>query len=209
MRSLRSAVALASIALPLAVSSTAFAGTSCEAVTGNRVVNCGFETGTFSGWTLVDPGNYSTVDTHSPSSGIYAATLGAEPGSLSQTVTDVSATLYNFSFDMKNEVAKDPNGVPYPGADSFGVSVIDAANNTTVLMSPQHIQQTSTYTTYTFSFVGTGSDTIKFSLDNVPSYYDVDNVTVNAPTPEPSSLALMGTGAIFFAEITRRRFKKA
>ncbi|GAC1419722.1 MAG: hypothetical protein NVSMB62_12790 [Acidobacteriaceae bacterium] len=209
MRSLRSAALFALFALPLAVTSTAFASTSCEAVSGNLVTNCGFETGTFSGWTLVDPGNYSSVDKHNPFTGTYAATLGPEPGSLSQTVTDVFGTLYYFSFNMQNEVAVDANGVPYPGADSFQVSVIDKSNTTTNLFGPNSIPQTNAYASYGFYFVGSGSDTIMFTLNNVPSYYDLDNVSVNAPTPEPSSLALMGTGAIFFAEITRRRFKKA
>lgn len=209
MRSLRSAALFAVFALPLAATSTAFATTSCDAVSGNVVTNCGFETGTFSGWKLVDTGNYSTVDTHHPASGTYAATLGPEPGSLSQTVTDVVGTLYYFSFDMQNEVAVDANGVPFPGPDSFQVSVIDSSNNTTNLFGPSSIPQTNSYANYGFYFTGSGSDTIMFTLNNVPSYYDLDNVTVNAPTPEPSSLALMGTGAVFFAEITRRRFKKA
>lgn len=209
MFSLRSAALLASLALPLAVSSSAFAGTTCEAVSDNLLTNCGFESGTFAGWTLVDPGNYSTVDTHNPSTGAYAATLGPEPGSLSQTVNTVAGTYYNFSFDMQNEIAVDGSGTPYPGPDSFQVLVTDINNNTTSLFGPTPITQTASYMNYAFGFIGSGSDTITFALNNVPSYYDLDNVDVNAPTPEPSSLALMGTGAVFFAEITRRRVKKA
>lgn len=209
MFSLRTAALFASFALPLAVTSTAFAGTSCEAVSGNVVTNCGFETGTFAGWTLVDPNNFSSVDRHNPYTGTYAATLGPEPGTLSQTLTTVAGTFYNFSFYMQNEVAVDPTGTPYPGPDSFQVSVTDASNTTTNLFGPQSIPQTPSYLNYTFSFIGSGSDTITFTMNNVPSYYDIDNVTVNAPTPEPSSLALMGTGAVFFAAITRRHLKKA
>lgn len=213
MRFTRSAVLFASFALPLAVSTSAFADSACDAVAGNLVVNCGFETGDFTGWTLNDPSNYSSVaPLENPHSGLYNAYLGAAPGTLSQTVTDVAGQAYSLSFFLDNEVAVDGNGVPYPGADSFGVSVQEVDNTVVVLLDPASIPQSNTYSQYSFSFVGTGSDTVVFSLNNVPSYYDLDDVTVTpeqAPTPEPSSLALMGTGAIVFAGYTRRKMKKA
>lgn len=209
MRLTRSAALLASLALPLAVTSTALASSSvCDADSGNLVVNCGFETGDFTGWNLNDPSGNSLVDSSQPNSGTYSALLGAEPGTLSQTITDTAGTTYSFSFFMENEVAVDGNGVPYPGPDSFGVSVIDANSNTDVLLSPVSIAQTNGFLPYTFSFVGTGSDTLQFSINNVPSYYNLDDVTVDEQTPEPSSLALMGTGALIFAAITRRSMKK-
>jgi hypothetical protein len=87
--------------------------------------------------------------------------------------------------------------------------VIDTNGDTTTLFPDQSIAQSDAYSLYSFTFVGSGTDTILFSINNVPSYYDLDNVVVNAPTPEPSSLALMGTGALVFAELTRRRVRKA
>jgi hypothetical protein len=208
MRTLvRSAALLASLALPLGLTSSAFA-TSCETTAGNLVTNCGFESGDFTGWTVVDPSNNTYVDSHFPYTGTYSANLGGTPGTLSQTLTDMVGTNYAFSFAMQNEVAVDGNGVPYPGTNTFGVSVIDASNTTNALMSPTSITQTAAYQLYSFNFVGTGSDTIQFDVNNVPSYFNLDNVIVNEATPEPSSLALMGTGALVFAEITRRRMKK-
>jgi hypothetical protein len=205
----RTVVFAAAFALPLAFTVSAHADSSCYALASNLVANCGFETGDFTGWNLNDPSNNSYVDGHNPASGNYAATLGAEPGTLSQTITDVAGQLYDFSFDLQNETAVDQNGVPYPGPDSLGVSVIDTNGDTTTLFPDQSIPQSNTYSLYSFTFVGSGTDTIMFSINNVPSYYDLDNVVVNAPTPEPSSLALMGTGALVFAELTRRRVRKA
>lgn len=209
MRLTRSAVLFASFALPLAVSSNALAAASCDAIAGNVIVNCGFETGDFTGWNLNDSNNYSYVLPENPYTGSYNAYLGAAPGSLSQTFSDVAGAVYSVSFALDNEIAVDQNGVPYPGADSFGVSITDTNGTVTSLLDPMSIPQTSNYNIYNFSFVGTGSDTLNFSLNNIPSYYDLDNVEVNAPTPEPSSLALMGTGAVIFAGYTRRKMKKA
>lgn len=210
MRSLiHSAVLLASV-LPLGIASNAVAASVCDANPLNIVTNCGFETGNFNGWTLVDPASppNSYVDGSAPNSGNYSANLGAEPGSLSQTLTDISGQVYDFNFYMQNEVAVDQNGVPYPGANSFGVSVQDANGNSTTLLAPQSIPQTSNFQYYAFNFVGTGTDTIFFNVNNVPSYYNLDDVVVQEQTPEPSSLALMGTGALVFAEFTRRRMKQ-
>ena len=204
----RYAVLVASFALPLAITSSALASSTCDADGSNLVVNCGFETGDFTGWNVNDPSANSYVDGQQPNSGNYSANLGAEPGTLSQTITDTAGQTYNFSFYMENEIAVDGNGNPFPGPDSFGVSVIDDNSNTDVLMSPVSIPQSSDFLQYSFTFIGSGSDTLQFSIDNVPSYYNLDDVTVDEQTPEPSSLALMGTGALVFAAITRRSMKK-
>ncbi|MDP9040034.1 MAG: PEP-CTERM sorting domain-containing protein [Acidobacteriota bacterium] len=175
------------------------------------MANCGFETGNFSGWTVTDTSGNTLVAATSASAGVtansgtYVALLGAtDGGTLQQTLTDVAGQVYDFSFYLQNEPSPG-----FTGPDSFGVSVIDGSSNTTTLMSATAIDQTSGYTLYTFQFTGTGSDTISFNDLNSPSYYNVDDVSVAAHAPEPSSLALMGTGAVFFAEITRRRVKKA
>lgn len=207
MRFTRSAVLLMSFALPLAVSSTALADSSCYAVANNIVANCGFETGNFSGWTLNDPSNWSSVDRSNPNTGTYFAYLGAEPGTLSQTLTDTAGAVYTLTFSLENEIAIDGTGTPYPGGNSFGVSITDVNSVTTSLMDPTQITETNNYNLYSFTFVGTGTDTLTFSMDNVPGYYDLDDVSANTPTPEPSSLALMGTGAVAFAAYSRRKIK--
>lgn len=208
MRFTRSAILFASFALPLAVTTSALADSSCSAIADNLVVNCGFETGDFTGWTMVDPSGYSSVEyDENPHSGSYNAYLGAAPGSLSQTITDIAGQTYTLTFFLDNEIATDSNGVPFAGDNSFGVSVVDGSSDSTVLMAATSIVQSATYSQYSFTFVGTGSDTIVFSLDNEPSYYDIDDVSVVPQTPEPSSLALMGTGAIVCAAYTRRKMK--
>ena len=207
MRSLfRSALLLAPV-LSLGIASSALAS-DCAAADGNLVTNCGFETGDFTGWTVTDPSNNTYVDSHNPNSGTYAANLGGTPGTLSQTITDTAGQMYNFTFYMQNEIAVDQNGIPYPGPDTFSVAVVDTNSNTDILMSPISIPQTADYSLYSLAFLGTGSDTIQFNVNNVPSYYDLDNVVIQEQTPEPSSLALMGTGALVFAEFTRRRMKQ-
>lgn len=207
MRLTRSAVLFVSFALPLAATSTALASSSvCDATAGNLVTNCGFETGDFTGWTVVDPSSNTYVNSYAPNSGNYSAQLGAfgGAGTVSQTITDTAGQAYNFTFYLENEIATDGDGNPYPGTNAFGVSVIDTNGDTDVLLAPTSIDQTADYELYSYSFIGTGSDTIQFSDDNEPSYYSLDDVTVNEQTPEPSSLALMGTGALVFAGITRR-----
>jgi hypothetical protein len=176
-------------------------------VANNVIVNCGFETGNFTGWTLNDPSNYSSVETNNPFTGTHNAYLGASPGTLSQTFTDTANMTYTLTFALDNEVATDANGVPYPGTDAFGVAITDVNGTTTSLLDPTSIPQTNNYNIYSFTFQSSGTDTLTFSLNNVPSYYDLDNVSANAPTPEPSSLALMGTGAVVFAAYTRRKVK--
>jgi hypothetical protein len=225
----RSIFLLASLALPMMASSTAFADDACASTAGNLLANCGFETGDFSGWTDVDKSNYSGVDNHNPQSGSYAANLGAvgSSGKLSQTVTDVVGSYYALTFDLENEIAVDANGNPYPGTNSFSASQVNDLGVTFVLTSAKNIAESSTYSQYEVYFFGTGTDTILFTYLNTPSYFDLDDITLVDPpapgtseddlvadpmdtpsVPEPSSLVLMGTGVMALAGVARRRIQK-
>lgn len=80
----------------------------------NLVTNPGFETGNFSGWTLIDPSGFSNVgsDPAFAHSGTYHANLGTRPvppgpantASLSQTLGIDPGSLYNLSFWLANDV---------------------------------------------------------------------------------------------------------
>ena len=71
----------------------------------NIVVNGGFETGDFSGWTTsIDP-VFDGVDSFAPHSGTFAAFFGNPSGAstISQTLTTVSGTVYSIDFWLQAE----------------------------------------------------------------------------------------------------------
>src|SRR6267378_1982555 len=67
----------------------------CDAITGNLVKNCGFETGDFTDWTTIPavPANNSNfgVDNRLPNSGTYAAFFEAT-GTFDDTITQTLTT---------------------------------------------------------------------------------------------------------------------
>jgi len=205
MRSLsRSLTILALLALPLLASSHALADvcSTFPSIGGNLIANCAFQTGDFTGWTSNDPTNSSGVSNDNAYNGsIYEADLGAygPAGTLSQTITDTTGMVYYLGYALDNQ--ESPG---FTGADNFEVTVTNASNVTSVLFDSS-VPQSNNYSWYGFEFTGSGSDTITFTDLNVPSYYDLDDIVVVEPTPEPGSLALMGTGVLVFAGLTRRK----
>lgn len=70
---------------------------------------------------------------------------------------------------------------------------------------------TTSWAPYTFSFTGTGSDTLTFAAQTNPSEWYVDDVIVlgqssPSPIPESASFLLMGTGLLGIAGILRRKW---
>jgi len=176
------------------------------------IVNGGFETGDFTGWTetgnttwvRVEPyapypsGVTPTIDPHT---GNYFATLSNYSyqglGGITQTVTTTPGQTYLLSYwyDMN-----------YPGNDEFKVTLDGTTLSDLVNIAPQ------TWTNYTFVVTGTGSDTVAFSGYQDSGWNGLDDVSLSPPSlsaPEPSSLAVTGISVVGMMIYMRRRRKSS
>src|SRR5262249_1293979 len=120
----------------------------------------------------VDP-VWSGVDTNAPHSGNYGAFFGNPSGldTLSQSIATTVGVTYEISFWL--EVEGDPNGATAPNSfsASFGGMSLFSMND----LSSQP------YTLYTFDVTATtNASVLSFSAQNQPSFFDFDDVLVNA-----------------------------
>jgi hypothetical protein len=195
------------VALSLCAAGPAFAADYCSGVAGNIVANCGFENGVYTstvggsnpntpvswtgsaGWAFNT--GWDTVTTYSYS-GTYAVSIGNDNGdplpTLSQTLTDVSGASYSGSLFVSYGGAGTSDPTPFFNVTIDGTDVLSLTPAAPLA-----------WTEYTFSFTGTGSDTLSFGGNTNPSEWYVDSFvvtpTVASTTPEPSSLLLLGTAA--------------
>ncbi len=171
----------------LSLPSSLLADSGACATAGNLVTNCGFETGDFTGWTVVDPTNNTFVatspfDGFTASSGNFFAALGAVGlnGTVSQTFSTVAGQTYDLSFFLASD-GDTPNdfGVAF-GSELFG----PFPNFPAFGMTPVSLDVTATSSSTTLTF---------FERDD-PGFLGLDDVSVVAATPEPGSLGLLATG---------------
>ena len=157
---------------------------------GNSVVNGGFETGDFTGWTVNDPSGFTNIgpDPLFAHSGTYHANLGALGliGTLSQNIVTTPGTVYNLSFWLTND-----SGVPPNEFDVLwnGVTIYSATNSA---MFP--------YTNFFFpELVATGPSTaLVFRYRNDDDFFRLDDVSVNVPDPASTLwLAFPTIGLLF------------
>jgi hypothetical protein len=172
----------------------------------NLVTNGSFETGDFTGWTLSGDTTFTGVCNVStcpggfaPEDGTYAAYFGpvGDTATISQTIATTPGDEYSLSFYLANPVGGTPNYFNV----TFGNSSFSFTNFGTAFGWQQ----------FTLTTLATTDQTqLSFTFRNDPSYWFLDNVTVQqsgGTVPEPSSLLLFGSGALGLAGIARRKFR--
>jgi flagellin len=154
----------------------------------NLIKNPGFETGDFSGWTRSGNPGFTSV-TSSPSfvrSGTFAAFLGpiGSDGFLSQTFATVPGDVYIVSFSMRSD-----GGLPNDFNASWDGSQFFSQTNIPL----------GEYQTFAFKEVAQGSFAVlQFGFRNDPGFLGLDDIAVVNdvavnPTPEPTTMLLLGT----------------
>jgi len=170
---------------------------------GNLVVNGGFETGNFSGWTTIPTpqGENDVVlqagfDGVTPHSGNYMAGFGAnippyEAGISQAILTDPGAT-YTISYWLANNPGSPVKFDAYWG---------------TTLLSDISTEGAFSFTQFTFTETATtSSTTLLFEGYQPPAYFYLDDVSVTvASVPEPSSVLLALIGMITAGGFIRGR----
>jgi hypothetical protein len=176
-----------------------FAGANAAA--GELVVNGGFETGDFTGWTVSGadtPGWDYGISTNQPQSGTYSAWFGSPSGLtyLSQEIPTTPGQEYEISFwgAINNQ------GQPPDNEIQFYWNGIELLNGIDVPGRNWTFVETRVYATQ-------DQTEAEFAFMNVPGWFAIDNVGAYA-VPEPATLAL-GGAALALLAIGRRRARKA
>lgn len=173
---------------------------ACQGVSGNLIVNCGFETGDFTGWT--QSGNTGgTSVTNNPAdvwSGTFAASLGpvGSDGFLTQSFNGNS-----FSFQFRQDVSN-------WALDSVVVTPFVSCGTGCETYFVSFWLQNDGGPTNDFTLLWNGVDVgpslvdaSGFAYTNFTGYVDGNASTV----PEPGSLILMGSGLLGLAAVVRRK----
>lgn len=197
----------------VAAATAAVLGAATPVLSAELILNGDFEAG-LTNWTAVGQVGANTAANYGPCCG----TTGGEPAysgnhfaafgsgnivglsSLSQIIGTVAGASYNLSF-LAGAFGANTNVVVTSAGGATNSFTVTANNNAN-----------TTFSSHAFSFLGSGVDTITFSVNSPPSDNTdalIDNVSVigQAPTavPEPAAWALMIMGFGGVGALVRRR----
>jgi hypothetical protein len=176
----------------------------CDGITGNLIQNCGFETGTFSGWTTGPASSGSDFGVgsaaNSGTSGAYFGAVSGIPDAIFQTIQTTPGHLYDLQFYFKSD-GDTPNGA-FVGYFDTSFHVLGGASDIPLM----------DWTLEDFTFTPTTPfSQIRFGAQNGPGFLLVDDFVLRDITnvPEPLTLSVFAAGLTGAAALRRRKAKKA
>lgn len=186
---------LAGLALGTSLGFLSFAKTASAE---QLVVNGGFETGDFTGWTLSGNPSLIEVSSSDPHSGTYAAnvsTLINRFGTYSFLSQDLATTDFASStYDLSFSIANDSDGTSLGGGDGSGVLTEFTVSWGGSTLLDLINEGPFDYRTYNFPGLTASSATtnLQFGFKQLGAFWHLDDPGVIVP--EPSSLILTALG---------------
>jgi hypothetical protein len=168
-------------------------GMSVGSQASNLVLNPGFETGDFSNWTQFGNTGNTAVDTV-PHTGSFDALFGpvGSLGGITQALPTIAGASYSLQFWLQND-----GGTPNEFLVQWdGTTVIDTIN-----------AGGFGFTLFAFTQVASSTSTqLSFSFRQDPNFFSLDDISVDlSAVPEPSTIAMFGSGLLALALWRRRR----
>ena len=170
-------------------------GATAPAAAAQLIVNGGFESGDFTGWTRFGARGFTAVGSDNPFEGDFAAGFSPNAqGGILQIVETLAGARYKLSFWFAHEggtatpinlLAISFGGVPVNSFSGFGLTP---------------------YTHVRYTLIGGGPKALAFTFrDARPTRFFLDAVSLTGQVPEPASWAMLVTGFGLAGALARRR----